>query len=98
MTVDAEALRRRLRTEGRLVLALKITPKAPRTEWAGALEDGTLKVRVAAAPERGKANEELRRFLSQELGAGAAQVTIVTGASSPRKQVRVTWVPEAPAP
>lgn len=98
MTVDAEALRRRLRAEGRLVLSLKITPKAPRTEWAGTLEDGTLKVRVAAAPEKGKANAELQRFLSRELGIGAAQVEIVTGASSPRKQVRVTWAPEAPAP
>ena len=85
-----EALAERLRREGKLELPLKGTPKAPRTGWAGALEDGTLKVRIAAPPEKGKANEELRRFLAEEFGVPQAQVEIVSGASSPRKQVRVT--------
>lgn len=98
MTPDLEALKRELRESQRLVLSLKITPKAPRTGWAGALDDGTIKVRVAAPPEKGKANAELARFLGRELGVPPSSVEIVTGASSARKQVRVSWAPEAHVP
>lgn len=98
MTPDLEALKRELRESRRLVLALKITPKAARTGWAGALDDGTLKVRIAAPPEKGKANAELARFLSHEFGVPAASVEILRGASSARKQVRVSWEPEGHAP
>lgn len=98
MTPDLEAWKRELRESRRLVLTLKITPKAPRTGWAGALDDGTLKVRIAAPPEKGKANAELARFLSRELGVPPSSVEIVTGASSARKQVRVSWAQAEHAP
>lgn len=54
------------------------------------MADGVQKVRVAAVPEDGKANEELRRFLSAHYGVPLAQVEIVAGAASTRKLVRIS--------
>lgn len=98
MTVDSvEALRRRLRAEGRLVLQLKITPKSPQNAWSGTLDDGTLKVRIAAVPEKGRANAELLRFLAQQFDLPLHSVQLITGAASTRKQVRLS-APASPAP
>ena len=83
-------LRAQLARDGRLALKLRVQPKSPRSEWGERLEDGTLKVRLAAPPEKGKANEELRRFLAGQLGVTRAQVEIVAGASGHSKQVRVS--------
>ena len=54
------------------------------------MADGTLKVRVAAPPERGKANVELARFLSAEFAVPTSAIEIIAGATSHNKQVRVT--------
>jgi uncharacterized protein (TIGR00251 family) len=53
------------------------------------MADGTLKVRIAAAPEKGKANAELCAFLARHYGVPKSAVTILSGASSPRKLVRI---------
>ena len=68
---------------------VKVTPKSGRSEIAGRLADGTLKVRVRAAPERGKANQELCELLARELGTKPARVSVVSGAASPLKTVLV---------
>ena len=72
-----------------LELNVKVIPRAARTEMAGEMADGTLKVRVKAVPEDGKANEELCLFLARQYGVGRADVEIVSGATSQRKRVRV---------
>ena len=72
-----------------MTLTLKIVPRAKQTGFAGAMADGTLKVRVAAVPEDGKANQALRRFLARHYRVTLAQVEIVAGAASTRKQVRI---------
>lgn len=72
-----------------MTLTLKIVPRAKRTEFAGEMSDGTRKVRVAAVPEDGKANAELRRFLADQFRVTLADVEIVAGAASTRKQVRI---------
>ncbi|MCL4795423.1 MAG: DUF167 domain-containing protein [Bryobacteraceae bacterium] len=93
----AEELRRRLATGGSLILSLKITPKSPRTAWAGVLDDGVIKIRVAAPPEKGKANAELIRFLAHELGLQASRIEIISGAASTRKLVRLSSERASPA-
>jgi uncharacterized protein (TIGR00251 family) len=55
----------------------------------GRLDDGTLKVKVAAAPERGRANEELRATLARFFGVALRDVEIVSGETSQRKRVRI---------
>jgi hypothetical protein len=86
-------LRARLAAEGRVQVEVRVIPKSARTEWAGARADGALKVRLAAVPEKGKANEELIRFLAAELGVRRQQVEIVAGLTSPTKQVRIMAAP-----
>lgn len=72
-----------------IVLTVKVVPKASRTEDAGVMADGTRKIRIAAVPENGKANDELRRFLAAEYGVPLAHVEITSGLASTRKQVRI---------
>lgn len=62
-------------------------PRASRSEVVGEMADGTLKVKVAAVPEDGKANEELCRLLAAHYGASHAEV--IAGKTSTRKQVRL---------
>ena len=54
---------------------------------------GTLQVRIAEAPERGRANDELRGFLSEVLDLGSSDITIVKGSHSHRKKVFVKLSP-----
>ncbi len=72
-----------------MTLTLKILPRAKKTEFGEVMADGVQKVRVAAVPEDGKANEELRRVLANHYRVPLARVTIVAGAASTRKLVRI---------
>lgn len=88
--MDTAPLRARLWSEGKLTLQIRAVPKSAATAWAGPMADGSFKLKIAAAPERGKANEELVRFLAREFGVPRSQVEIVAGASSHSKLVRIT--------
>ena len=76
-----------------LYLTVKVIPKAQRTEAVEILEgaegEQVLKVKVAAVPEKGKANEELCRYLAQELGISKSQVAVSQGSTSQRKVVKI---------
>ncbi len=63
-----------------------VAPRASRTTLAG-IHDGALKIRLAAPPVDGAANEELVAFLSRLLGVAKSAVSIVAGQSSKRKTV-----------
>jgi len=60
-------------------LTLRVTPRARKTGFAGVLEDGILRVRVAAPPVEGKANAELLVFLAKVLGVRKSRMEIVAG-------------------
>jgi uncharacterized protein (TIGR00251 family) len=89
MTAIAD-LQKRLATEGTITFQVKVIPRAPKSELVGFLEDGSLKVKLAAVPEKGKANEELRKVLSRMCGVTRDRVEIIAGDTSQRKLVRVT--------
>ena len=72
-----------------LEIRVKVIPKSSRTELAGYLPDGTWKVKVAAPPEKGKANRALCHFLAQKLGVAKSRIRIVTGETSALKRIRV---------
>lgn len=71
-----------------VTFSAKIVPGSSRTVVAGVLENA-IKIRVAAAPEKGKANQCLVEFLARQLGVRKNAVEIVSGRTSPLKQVRV---------
>lgn len=74
--------------EGAVTFPVRALPRAARSEILGEL-DGALKVRLAAPPVEGAANEELVRLLAKRLGVPRRQVTITAGATSRHKLVRV---------
>jgi len=53
-----------IRSRPSMDIRVKVTPKSSKTELTGYLPDGTWKVKVAAAPEKGKANRALCEFLA----------------------------------
>ena len=69
-------------------LSVRVSPNAPRDEIAGFAE-GVLRVRVAAPPEKGKANRELVDLLSRELDIPRSLVRLVSGESARHKVVCV---------
>lgn len=73
---------------GAIVLELHVQPGAKRTEAAGTHGD-RVKIRLAAPPVDGAANDELVRFLADAFGVPRRQVTIVSGATSRQKRVRI---------
>jgi uncharacterized protein (TIGR00251 family) len=73
-------------SSGRLLVEVKVVPGASRSQVSG-LRDGALLVRVAAPPEKGKANEELVACLAKALGLPKSAVQLVSGLGSRRKRV-----------
>ncbi|WP_455379179.1 DUF167 domain-containing protein [Petrachloros mirabilis] len=73
------------------VLAVHVQPKASRTECVGTHGDA-LKIRVAAPPVDGAANEELIRFLAQEFSIVRSSIQIESGATGRRKRIRLQGV------
>jgi uncharacterized protein (TIGR00251 family) len=67
-------------------LTVWIQPRSSRTEVAG-MHGDAVKIRLAAPPVDGAANEELIRFLADKLGLPRSAVTIATGHSGRRKTV-----------
>jgi hypothetical protein len=73
-------------------LRLRVKPGARRTAIVGA-HGGALKVSVAAAPEKGKANREVVELLASVLGLNASAVVIVSGETSRDKVAEVGLTP-----
>jgi hypothetical protein len=72
------------------VIKVKVVTKQPKTEFFAVMDDGTLKIRLKAVPEKGLANKELIRFLSDELGIPKSRFDILSGATDTVKLVRIT--------
>ena len=77
-----------------LTLTLRVQPGAAKTEMAGHHGETALRLRLAAPARDGKANRACVKFLAGALGVPAGAVTIVHGAGSRDKLVRVSPVPE----
>jgi len=74
--------------ENRTKISLHVSPAAARNELLG-LREGVLWLKVAAAPEKGKANQEVISFLSQKLGIAKGSLQIVRGHASRNKVIAI---------
>jgi uncharacterized protein len=74
--------------DGGVVFRIKVQPGARRNEIAGEI-DGMLKLKIAAPPVDGKANEECRKFLAGLLGVSPGAVEIKAGAGSRTKTITI---------
>ena len=69
-------------------LIVRIQPGASKSEVTGTAGEA-LRLRIAAAPEKGKANKELVDFLSRQLDIPKADIAIVSGHTSRQKVVAI---------
>lgn len=65
-------------------LSIKVQPNAGRNEVVG-VTDGIWRIKIAAPPDKGKANKELIEFLSKLLELRKDSITILKGHTSHNK-------------
>lgn len=74
-----------------LTFRVQVVPRASRNEIAGE-HNGALRVRIAAPPVDGAANEALARTLARGFGVPLKAVEIISGQAARAKRVRVAGV------
>ena len=74
--------------QGALTFKVQVVPRASRNEIVGE-HNGALRVRIAAPPVDGAANEELVRTLALVFGVPRKAVEIIAGHTARTKRVRV---------
>ena len=77
--------------DGRVTFAVRGQPRASKSGVAGEL-DGVLKIRLAAPPVEGRANEELIRVLAELFEAPRQRIAILSGQTSRNKVVSVSGI------
>jgi uncharacterized protein len=78
-------------TTNGILLRLRIVPRASRTEIAG-IQGGMVRIRLAAVPLGGAANEALIRFLAERIGVPRSAVRVASGRTSRSKVVVISGV------
>jgi len=73
---------------------LYVQPRAARSEVVG-LHDGVIKIRLAAPPVDGAANDALVEFLADLFRVRKSSVRVVAGHTSRRKVVEIDGVDDA---
>lgn len=78
-----------LETKGETILQIKVSPGAEKTKWHSLLngEKPVAKLRVVAAPEKGKANSMITKFIQKEFDCHAE---IMSGHTNSTKLVKLT--------
>lgn len=70
-------------------IKLKVIPGASNSAIKGWMGD-TLKIRVSAAPEKGKANKEVLGLLSKALSVQINELNLISGQTSPHKTIEIS--------
>ncbi len=84
-----ELYKRQLKNRGELYLRVKVRPGAVRTTVIKVMDDETIKIDIAAPPIKGKANQELIKFLAKEFDILKNNVKIVSGAGERVKLIKI---------
>ena len=84
-----ELYKRQLKNRGELYLRVKVRPGAVKTTVIKVMDDETIKIDIAAPPIKGKANQELIKFLAKEFDILKNNVKIVSGAGERVKLIKI---------
>lgn len=71
-----------------LLLKVHLQPRAAAEEIAG-LHGGAMKIRLREIPTQGRANRRLTAYVAEMFGVPHSRVTLVAGAGSRRKLLRI---------
>lgn len=74
-------------------ITLRVSPGAKKSEIKGLYGERAIKLSVASAPEKGRANTEVERLLAEIVGVAPSEVEVVRGASGRDKVALVRGVP-----
>jgi len=77
--------------DGAVIISVRVQPRAHRTIVVGEL-NGALKVRLAAPPVDGHANDELIRYLGEIFHLPPNSIEITAGHKSRNKKVRISGI------
>lgn len=75
-------------------LRVKVIPKSSKNEIVEIMDDNgekTIKIRIKAVPEKGKANVELIKFLSKELNIPKENISIISGKTDHIKLLKIKY-------
>jgi len=75
-----------------VILIVKIIPNASKNSLEG-FQEGILKIKIQASPDKGKANEALVEFLAETLEVPKREIRILSGHTSRLKKIDIP--PEA---
>ena len=76
-----------------LFFKVQVVPRASRSEIVGE-HNGALKIRLAAPPVDGAANDELIRLVARKLKVSRSAVQIASGHNSKLKQLKIRGAPQ----
>lgn len=84
-----DKIKLKLKEKSEAYFDVRVRPSVAKSQIIGELEDGTLKIDLAAPAEKGKANEELIKLLAKELAVSRASIKIVAGKSEKKKLIKI---------
>jgi len=71
------------------MIQVKIIPNARNSEFADIMDNWVLKIKIAATPEKGKANKALIDFLSKQLRLKKDCIHIISWGTSQIKKIKL---------
>lgn len=83
-------------TPGGCLIQIKVIPRSPQTMIEG-MRAGALLVKLAAPPVEGRANESLLRFMAHVCDVPRREVSLMSGAKTRNKVIRVNHLTRAQA-
>lgn len=72
-----------------LIIELQVIPASGRNAWSYS-PSGLIKVFLKKPAEKGKANAELIKNLAKKIGCSQSEVTLVSGATSRKKRIKLS--------
>lgn len=74
---------------GEVYLRIKVRPNAAETRFKEIMADETVKIDLAVAPIKGRANQELIKFLAGQFAIDKNNIKIISGAGERVKLVKI---------
>ncbi len=85
-----EKLQKELNKDKKINLRVKINPANNRSQIKNIMSNNTIKIDIAAPPEKGKANKELIKLLSKKFFVNKNNIRIISGKTNKLKLIQIT--------
>lgn len=83
------AHKKNLQEKGELYLRIKVFPGAGKNEAREIMADETIKIDISAPPEKGRANQELIKFLAKIFEVEKRNIKIISGKTERLKLLKI---------